>query len=164
MDLVRGYGTRLSPPSRSGAKCHETREFPSASREAGCGRNETRMHRLNPKDHAEAVATFRHAVIGPLCARALTRGELATAIRELTEERFRAPGATRSKSLSTGGSPWMLCVTPQSRTTGGSSSAGALNDIGDPPAALVIEYPGFIESCTPEVKKLSRSCSSVMRV
>jgi putative transposase len=58
------------------------------------------MHRLNPKDHAEAVATFRHAVIGPLCARALTRGELATAIRELTEERFRAPGATRSKTYS----------------------------------------------------------------
>lgn len=58
------------------------------------------MHRLNPKDHAEAVATFRHAVIGPLCARELSRGELAAAIRELTTERFRAPGLARTKTYS----------------------------------------------------------------
>jgi putative transposase len=56
------------------------------------------MKDLNPKDHAEAVATFRHAVIGPLCARELPRGELAAAIRAIASERFRAPGSTRTKS------------------------------------------------------------------
>lgn len=58
------------------------------------------MKRLNPKDHAEAVATFRHAVIGPLHARALSRGEFAEAMRELSAERFRAPGAPRTRTYS----------------------------------------------------------------
>ena len=35
------------------------------------------MKDLTPKDHAEAVATFRHAVIGPVCARELSHGDLA---------------------------------------------------------------------------------------
>lgn len=56
------------------------------------------MKDLNPKDHAEAVATFRHAVIGPLCARELPRGELAAAIRTIAAERFRPPGATRTRT------------------------------------------------------------------
>jgi putative transposase len=56
------------------------------------------MKDLTPKDHAEAVATFRHAVIGPLCARELSHGELAEALRELAAMRVRPPGATRTKT------------------------------------------------------------------
>lgn len=56
------------------------------------------MKELSPKDHAEAVATFRHAVIGPLCARAFSRGELAAAMRALSTERFRPPLATRTRT------------------------------------------------------------------
>jgi hypothetical protein len=33
------------------------------------------MKDLTPKDGAEAVATFSHAVIGPVCARELSRGD-----------------------------------------------------------------------------------------
>lgn len=56
------------------------------------------MKALTPKDHAEAVATFRHAVIGPLCARELSHGELAEALRELAAMRVRPPGSTRTKT------------------------------------------------------------------
>ena len=39
---------------------------------------------LKPRDHAEAVALFRHALIGALCSRgSLTHGELAAELREL---------------------------------------------------------------------------------
>jgi transposase InsO family protein len=58
------------------------------------------MKDLTPKDHAEAVATFRHAVIGPLCARELSRGELAEALRELTQTRVRPPGSKLTKTYS----------------------------------------------------------------
>jgi transposase InsO family protein len=51
------------------------------------------MKDLTPKDHAEAVATFRHAVIGPVCARELSRGDLAEALRELASIRVRPPGS-----------------------------------------------------------------------
>lgn len=61
------------------------------------------MHDLKPKDHAEAVALFRASVIGSLDCREMSRGELAAAFRELSEQRFRPPGAfcTRSYAVST---------------------------------------------------------------
>ena len=58
------------------------------------------MKDLTPKDHAEAVATFRHAVIGPVCARELSRGELADALRELAQTRVRPPGSKLTKTYS----------------------------------------------------------------
>jgi putative transposase len=61
------------------------------------------MKDLTPKDHAEAVAMFRHAVIGPVCARELSRGQLAQALRELSNQRVRPPGSdvTRTYSVPT---------------------------------------------------------------
>jgi transposase InsO family protein len=58
------------------------------------------MKDLIPKDHAEAVATFRHAVIGPVCARELSRGDLAEALREIAAARVRPPGAKLTKTYS----------------------------------------------------------------
>lgn len=58
------------------------------------------MKDLTPKDHAEAVATFRHAVIGPLCARELSHGELAEALREIASKRVRPPGSELTKTYS----------------------------------------------------------------
>ena len=58
------------------------------------------MKDLTPKDHAEAVATFRHAVIGPMCARELTHGELAEALREIANTRVRPPGSKLTKMYS----------------------------------------------------------------
>ena len=59
-----------------------------------------RVKDLTPKDHAEAVATFRHAVIGSVCARELSRGELAEALRQLALVRVRPPGSPRTKMYS----------------------------------------------------------------
>ena len=59
-----------------------------------------RVKDLTPKDHAEAVATFRHAVIGSVCARELSRGELAEALRQLALVRVRPPGSLRTKMYS----------------------------------------------------------------
>ncbi len=59
---------------------------------------------LKPKDHVEAVALFRHALIGILCSRgSLTHGELAAELRELSARRVLPPGAdcTRSYGAST---------------------------------------------------------------
>lgn len=58
------------------------------------------MKELTPKDHAEAVATFRHAVIGPVCARDLSRGDLAAALRELSQTRVRPPESKLTKKYS----------------------------------------------------------------
>lgn len=58
------------------------------------------MDKLKPMDWAEAVATFRHAVIGPLCAREIPRGELAEHMRALSTEHFRPPGAPRTRTYS----------------------------------------------------------------
>src|SRR5512139_2700505 len=58
------------------------------------------MKNLTPKDHAEAVATFRHAVIGPLCARELSHGDLAEALREIASTRVRPPGSKLTKTYS----------------------------------------------------------------
>ena len=58
------------------------------------------MKDLTPKDHAEAVATFRHAVIGPVCARELSYGELAEALREIAKVRVRPPGSKLTTTYS----------------------------------------------------------------
>lgn len=56
---------------------------------------------LKPTDHAEAVALFRAQVIGPLlCRDALDRGELASALRELSQQRFRPPDCERTRGYS----------------------------------------------------------------
>lgn len=52
---------------------------------------------LQPHDHAEAIALFRAEVIGTLVRRELTRGELAAAIRELAQLRYRPPGRPTTK-------------------------------------------------------------------
>ena len=58
------------------------------------------MKDLAPKDHAEAVATFRHAVIGPVCARELSHGDLAQALREISQTRVRPPASKLTKQYS----------------------------------------------------------------
>lgn len=58
------------------------------------------MKDLTAKDHAEAVATFRHAVIGPVCARDLSHGDLAEALREIALVRVRPPGSKLTKTYS----------------------------------------------------------------
>ncbi|AEI61942.1 putative transposase [Corallococcus macrosporus] len=63
--------------------------------DAGSGK-ETSMDELVPKDHGEEIAVFRSQVIGPVVHRQLTRGELRGALRELTRQKFRPPGAERT--------------------------------------------------------------------
>src|SRR5437762_11415158 len=59
------------------------------------------MDLSTPTDHGEAVATFRHAIIGALSTRgSLEHGELAEAIRELSKQRVRPPGADSSRTYS----------------------------------------------------------------
>jgi putative transposase len=55
---------------------------------------------IAPKDHAEAVALFRSEIIGALTRRELDRGELASALLELSQQRFRPPRATATKAYS----------------------------------------------------------------
>ena len=50
---------------------------------------------LKPKDHAEAVALFRHAQIGHLCScAAMSHGDLAAELRQLSRRPVLPPGAT----------------------------------------------------------------------
>ena len=58
---------------------------------------------LVPRDHAEAIALFRAEVIGALTRSELSRGDLATAIRDLAARRFLPPRrrATRCFAVST---------------------------------------------------------------
>jgi len=58
------------------------------------------MDELVPKDHGEEIALFRSQVIGPVVHRQLTRGELRGALRELTRQKFRPPGAERTRHFS----------------------------------------------------------------
>ncbi len=58
------------------------------------------MSTLTPKDHAEAVALFRSEIIGALTRRELDRGELAQALAELSQQRFRPPKAKSTKAYS----------------------------------------------------------------
>lgn len=55
---------------------------------------------LTPQDHAEAVALFRSEIVGALTRRELDRGELAQALAQLSEQRFRPPLAKSTKAYS----------------------------------------------------------------
>lgn len=61
------------------------------------------MDALTPKTRQEAVAVFRHGVIGALTQAQMDRGQLSQALRQLAKQRFRPPGAktTRCYSRST---------------------------------------------------------------
>jgi transposase InsO family protein len=61
---------------------------------------EEMMSTLTPKDHAEAVALFRSEIVGALTRRELDRGELSQALAELSQQRFRPPGAKTTKAYS----------------------------------------------------------------
>ena len=57
--------------------------------------------KLRPKDAAEEVALFRAQVIGPLlCRGALEHGALAEALRDLSQQDFRPPGASVTRTYS----------------------------------------------------------------
>jgi transposase len=58
------------------------------------------MQEISPKDPAEAVALYRAQIIGALCVRQLDRGELAAALAELSQQRFRAPRAHSPQTYS----------------------------------------------------------------
>ena len=58
------------------------------------------MSSLVPHDHAEAIALFRSEIIGALTRRELDRGELAEALAELSQQRFRPPQAKSTKTYS----------------------------------------------------------------
>ena len=98
------------------------------------------MKDLTPKDHAEAVATFRHAVIGPVCARDLSRGELAEALRELARHacspaRLEADQdllGAHARALAVCVSPWRACRAAAARSQRSRSRArpdGALRQL-----------------------------------
>jgi hypothetical protein len=55
---------------------------------------------LKPADHAEEVAIFRATILGPVMHRELGRGALAEALRELSQQRFRPPGAESTRTYS----------------------------------------------------------------
>lgn len=57
------------------------------------------MDVLDPKDHGEAVALFRSEVVGVLTRLELPRGELAARLEVLSQQRFRPPGATATRTF-----------------------------------------------------------------
>ena len=57
------------------------------------------MDLLEPKDHGEAVALFRSEVVGVLTRLDLPRGALAARLKMLSEQRFRPPGATTTRTF-----------------------------------------------------------------
>lgn len=57
------------------------------------------MDVLDPKDHGEAVALFRSEVVGALTRLELPRGELAARLLVLSQERFRPPGASATRTF-----------------------------------------------------------------
>jgi transposase InsO family protein len=61
------------------------------------------MDKLIPKTHQEAVAVFRHGLIGALTQAQMDRGQLQAALKQLTQQRFLPPRAktTRSYSVAT---------------------------------------------------------------
>lgn len=58
------------------------------------------MDELTPKDPAEAVALYRAQLIGPLVRRALERGDLASALDELSKQRFCPPRSHGARTYS----------------------------------------------------------------
>ena len=57
------------------------------------------METLTPKDHAEEVALFRSEVVGALTRLDLPRGELAARLEALSQQRFRPPGASATRTF-----------------------------------------------------------------
>lgn len=57
------------------------------------------MDVLEPKDHGEAVALFRSEVVGVLTRLDLPRGELAARLEKISQQRFRPPGATATRTF-----------------------------------------------------------------
>ena len=57
------------------------------------------MDVLDPKDHGEAVALFRSEVVGVLTRLELPRGALAARLEVLSQQRFRPPGATATRTF-----------------------------------------------------------------
>lgn len=55
---------------------------------------------LSPRDHAEEVALFRAQIVGDLIARQLEHGDLAAELRERSQQRFRPPGSSVSRTYS----------------------------------------------------------------
>ena len=55
---------------------------------------------LSAHSHAEAVALFRHGVIGALTQAQLERGALAEALEALAQQRLRPPGALSTRTYS----------------------------------------------------------------
>lgn len=59
------------------------------------------MDDLTPKNHGEAVAVFRHGLIGELAVRAdLDHGARIEALRRLSQQRVRPPGSDTSRCFS----------------------------------------------------------------
>lgn len=58
------------------------------------------MDDLKPKTHQEAVAVFRHGLLGALTQAQLERGALRDALARLTEQKFRPPGSKTTKRYS----------------------------------------------------------------
>ncbi len=63
------------------------------------GKVAIRMENLTPKDHAEAVALFRSEIVGALTRIDLPRGALAERLEALSQQRFRPPGATATRTF-----------------------------------------------------------------
>lgn len=57
------------------------------------------MTDLKARDRAEEVALFRYGIIGGLCGQELARGELRAELRRLSTQRYRAPGAQRTRTF-----------------------------------------------------------------
>jgi putative transposase len=57
------------------------------------------MDVLEPKDHGEAVALFRSEIVGVLTRLDLPRGERAARLQRLSQQRFRPPGATATRTF-----------------------------------------------------------------
>lgn len=58
------------------------------------------MDKLVPKDRREEIALFRASIIGSLARRHFDHGELREALRQLSEQRFRAPGGDVTRRYS----------------------------------------------------------------
>lgn len=55
---------------------------------------------IEPRDHAEAIAVFRAQILGPVLCRTVDRGALAVALRTLSAQAFRPPGASVTRRYS----------------------------------------------------------------
>lgn len=58
------------------------------------------MDSLTPTSHAEAVALFRHGILGALTQAQLERGQLRAALAGLSTQRFRPPKSKTTRSYS----------------------------------------------------------------